>query len=561
MDYTSLSVLCAMAGIACMILVYLYLYALYRERYMGIWIITWFGFALRLVFFDSGMFDWKHSLLGFIIYEIVYISTILLFLWGQYLFVNRPLKGWWLFCAGGVFIISVVFALMDFPFILKHTFPALLAGAILVNIGLSFIYDLKIKGVGNRITGYALILWGILTATTPLTLGLQLSWVISIQYTIFGVLRIIIASGLLLVYFEKTRADLLKREAGFRLVTENVVDVIYRYMLSPEAKFEYISPSVLAATGYSPAEFYANTNLMHHLIHPDDLPAYENFLANPCKYNYLSLTLRLVRKDKRIIWIEKKCVLTYEEKENTLCLNGIIRDVTDRKELEQLTARAEKLNMVGEMAANVAHEIRNPLTTVRGYLQLMSRKPEFGSYKQRFDLILEELDRTNAIISEYLLLAKNKRIELKNCCLNTIVKKLFPLIQADANASNVAVSISLKRVPLLHLDENEIRQLILNLVRNGMEAMPKGGELTICTRCTRDNNQVILAIHDQGSGIPDHILENLGMPFITTKDNGTGLGLPICYRIANRHNATINVKSGVYGTTFFVSFSPSQFVA
>lgn len=559
MDYTNLSVLCAMAGIVCMILVYIYLYALYRERYMGIWIITWLGFSLRLVLFDSGMFEWKHSLLGFIIYEMVYISTILLFLWGQYLFVGRQLKRWWIYCAVIVFIFSIISALLGLPFLLKHTFSAMFAGAILLNIGISFIYDFEIREIGNHITGSAFILWGILTAATPYTLGLGLPWLISMNYFVGGIIRLIIASGMLLVYFEKTRADLLNREAYYRLVTENVVDVIYRYKLLPEPKFEYISPSVLAATGYSPAEYYADSNLMRNLIHSDDLPLYDDFIANPWKYNYLSLTLRLVRKDNQIIWAEKKCVSNYDEKGNLLYLNGIIRDVTARKELEQLTARTEKLNMVGEMAANVAHEIRNPLTTVRGYLQMMSRKPEFNNYKQRFDLILEELDRTNSIISEYLLLAKDKRIELKNCSLNTIINRLFPLIQADASASNVSVNLSLKDIPQLYLDENEIRQLILNLVRNGLEAMTKGGKLTICTRVRK--NQVILAIHDQGSGMPDHILENLGIPFFSTKDTGTGLGLPICYRIANRHNATINVKSGNQGTTFFVCFSPSQFIA
>jgi PAS domain S-box-containing protein len=559
MNYTNLSAFCAMAGIINMLLVYIYLYALYRERYMGIWIITWLGFALRLIFFDSGIFDWKQSLVGFIIYELIYISTILLFLWGQYLFVGRPLKRRWLYCAAVVFTLSAGSALLNLSFFFKHIFSALYAGAILTSIGISFIYDLKIKGIGSRITGYAFILWGILTATTPYTLGLELAWVTPMNYFIGGFLRLIIASGSLLVYFEKTRADLLNREAYYRLVTENVVDVIYRYKLLPEPKFEYISPSVLAATGYSPAEFYADTSLMSKIIHSNDLPLYEDLIANPWKYNYLSLTLRLIRKDKQMIWIEKKCVLNYDEKENLHCLNVIIRDVTARKELEQLTARTEKLNMVGEMAANVAHEIRNPLTTVRGYLQLMARKPEFNNYQQRFDLILEELDRTNSIISEYLLLAKDKRVELKSCCLNTIVKKLFPLIQADANASNVAVTLSLKDIQPLYLDENEIRQLILNLIRNGIEAMPNGGQLTISTRVKK--NQVILAIHDQGSGMPDHILENLGMPFFTTKDTGTGLGLPICYRIAARHNAHINVRSGNHGTTFFVCFSPLQLIA
>ncbi|BBB90358.1 MAG TPA: ATP-binding protein [Methylomusa anaerophila] len=553
MDYFSLSILCAMAGTLSIILLYIYLFSLYRERYMGVWIISWLSFSLRLALFDSGLFDWKQSLLIFVIYQMMYNSTIILFLWGHYLFIGRKLNRRWLYGAGSIFMLSLTSAFVELPFLLQHILPALFATSILINIGLSFIYDLKIKGAGNYITGYAFILWGLLTAATPYTLGAGIGWVVSLHYTIAGIIRLIIASGTLLVYFEKTRADLLSRESYYRLLTENAVDVIYRYNLLPEPEFEYISPSMLEVTGYSPAEYYENAQLMRNLTHPDDLPLHDDFVANPWKYSRLPLTLRLIRKNNKIIWIEKKCIPTYDEKGNLLCLEGIIRDVTARKELEQLAARADQMNLVGEMAASVAHEIRNPLTTVRGYLQMMQGKAEFSDYTGRFDLMIEELDRTNSIVSEYLLLAKDKRAELKNCCLNTIIERLFPLMQADAATANVAISLDLQNIPQLNLDENEIRQLILNLVRNGVEAMPQGGELTIST--SLGGNKVVLAVGDQGSGVPAHILENLGTPFLTTKNTGTGLGLPMCYRIATRHNATINVKTGKQGTTFFVYFA------
>lgn len=558
MNHASLAILCAVAGIFCMILVYSYLYVLYRERYMGIWIITWVVFSVRLVLFDSGILDWKQSLTGFIIFQLTYNSTILLFLWSQYLFVGRPFNHWWVYGAAAVTIVSITAAFLDLPFLFKHAFPAMFAGIILITIGCSFIYDLKIKGVGNRITGYAFILWGLLTASTLYTLGLGLPWITSANYAIGGILRLVIASGTLIVYFEKTRADLLEREAYFRLLTENAVDIIYRYRLFPEPKLEYISPSILAATGYCAGEYYADAGLLRSLIHPDDLPAYEAFINATEESNSL-LSLRLIRKDNLIIWVENKFVLHYDEKGNLLYLDGIIRDVTARKELERLAARVDKLNMAGAMATSVAHEIRNPLTTVRGYLQIMAREAELHKYENRLVLMLEELDRANTIISEYLLLAKDKRVELKNHCLNTLIRKLSPLIEADAAAFNVTVSLKLQELPTLALDENEIRQLILNLVCNGLEAMSKGGRLVIGT--SFKDKEVVLWVQDQGTGIPADILQNLGTPFLTTKDTGTGLGLPICYRIATRHHATIKVKTGNQGTTFLVYFSLSHFVA
>nr|WP_274428181.1 ATP-binding protein [Acetonema longum] len=392
------------------------------------------------------------------------------------------------------------------------------------------------------------MLWGILTFILPFSFAF-LTWINLAS----GILRLAVATGTLIVHFEKTRADLFSKETQYRLLAENAVDVIYRCRLSPYVKLEYISPAILAVTGYSPDEWYADPKLFMKVVHPDDLPLFKNYIKDCAKANSLPFTFRLIRKDQNIVWVEQRWVLIQDPQGNSLVIEGIVRDVTARKELEQIAARMDRMNMVGQMAVSVAHEIRNPLTTVRGYLQLLGMTREGLMYKERYDLLIEELDRTNEIISEYLMLAKDKVANLKRCSLNTIIQTLSPLIQANAAAANVYTKFDLGEISSLYLDEHEIRQLLLNLVRNAIEAMPAGGELTICT--SSEGNQVTLAISDQGSGIPSHILDNLGMPFLTTKENGTGLGLPICYQIATRHQATIQVKTSDRGTTFFVYFN------
>lgn len=231
---------------------------------------------------------------------------------------------------------------------------------------------------------------------------------------------------------------------------------------------------------------------------------------------------------------------------------GFCATLIQIKRLEQKFVRLEQLNLIGKMAAGLGHEIRNPITAVRGFLQMLGSKPRYNRDKEYFKLMIEELDRANSTITEYLSLSKDKPVEKASANLNEIIKKLFPLIKADSKAQKKDAEINIQEIPDLMLDEKQIRQLILNLVRNGLEAMSPGGKVTI--RTFPDNSDVIMAIQDEGKGIDPRLLDKLGTPFFTTKDNGTGLGLAICYSIAARHNADIKLKTTPAGTTFFIRF-------
>ncbi|SMC97815.1 ATP-binding protein [Sporomusa malonica] len=233
----------------------------------------------------------------------------------------------------------------------------------------------------------------------------------------------------------------------------------------------------------------------------------------------------------------------------------IIADTTERKFMEKEISRMDRLHLVGEMAAGIAHEIRNPMTTVRGFLQFFMQKKEFIQYNAQLDLMISELDRANSIITEYLSLARNKPVNQSQQSLNAIIETLLPLMESDALLKGMLIVTELSDdIPDVWLDVQEMRQLLLNFSRNGLEAMLPGGQLTVGTFA--ENEQVVLFIQDQGIGIPPELQQKLGTPFLTTKENGTGLGLPICYSIAHRHNAKINVKTGNSGTTFMVKFSP-----
>ena len=282
----------------------------------------------------------------------------------------------------------------------------------------------------------------------------------------------------------------------------------------------------------------------------EECPAHNTFITG--KSGCAVLPLRDI--DGEVIGLHEiySFPFVYQKTHQTEGMILYIRDVTQKLKTEQEMARIAKLNLIGSMAAGIGHEVRNPMTAVRGFLQILREKEECVIYADYFNLMIEELDRANNIISSYLSLAKDRAKNLQINSLNSIIEAIYPLMQADATVSDMSIVLELNNIPDLYLDEEEIRQLILNLVRNGLEEMSSKGTLTISTYT--DHNEVVLAVRDEGKGISPEVMQKLGTPFFTTKDNGTGLGLAICYSIADRHNAVIQVVTGSGGSTFFIHF-------
>lgn len=264
---------------------------------------------------------------------------------------------------------------------------------------------------------------------------------------------------------------------------------------------------------------------------------------------------KLLRLDYGTFYLNIVPLRTLSEEEPS----GVVvlsQDITELEQLRNELNHVEQLSLVGKMAASITHEIRNPMAVVRGFLQLMQEKspPSLDHY---YMIVMDELDRANSIINDFLSLAQNRVVEKQWVSLHSIIEELLPLLWADANLRGQSiVFIPGKDIPELNLNSKEIKQLILNLARNGMEAMEDKGELTIETNW--NGSEVTMSIQDTGPGIPADKLEKLFEPFYTTKTKGTGLGLSLCLSIVERHHGHILVESeeGVK-TTFTVAFNPS----
>lgn len=212
----------------------------------------------------------------------------------------------------------------------------------------------------------------------------------------------------------------------------------------------------------------------------------------------------------------------------------------------------ENLIRSREVAEIISHEIRNPMTTVRGFLQMFMQKPSLAQNQDYLQMMIEELDDLNLTISIFLAVSKGVEHPKELWNLNEIIESISPLIQTIAREEEKVFLTDLHQIPDLFLNMKEIRHLILKMSRNSYQAMNRNGILTISTRC--EEGSIILEIKDQGKGIEPEVLERLGTPFLTTKEMGKGLGLAVCYRIAKRHGASIEVNSSKEGTIFRIRF-------
>ncbi|WP_106769503.1 PAS domain S-box protein [Paenibacillus faecalis] len=251
-------------------------------------------------------------------------------------------------------------------------------------------------------------------------------------------------------------------------------------------------------------------------------------------------TVRL-RKDGSIIEVSISTSPIQDKMGNITSMVSVSRDVTERNRMEELLRQSEKLTTVGQLAAGVAHEIRNPLTTLRGFLQLQQQTHKVNS--EHISLMLSELDRINLIVSEFLILAKPQAVCFQQKDLRDIMNDVISLLSSQARLYDIEFSFHYMNEPaLVHCEENQLKQVFINVIKNAVEAMPDGGYVTI-EIAPHSPQQVAVRIIDQGEGIPEDLLPHVGEPFITSKETGTGLGLMVSQRIIQGHQGILEIES------------------
>ena len=224
-------------------------------------------------------------------------------------------------------------------------------------------------------------------------------------------------------------------------------------------------------------------------------------------------------------------------------------------EVEEQLRRADRLSTLGELSAGLAHEIRNPLGSIRGTAEILKDGVPDGDPRHEFaEILVKEVDRLNRVLEDFLRFARQTPLERGKFDLNTVVREVLDLTRRQAERSRIGVTVELAGLPLLAGDGGQIRQVLLNLVLNALQAMPDGGQLAVTTRS--EGKAATVTVADNGPGIPPGEEARIFKPFVTTRADGTGLGLPISQRIVASHGGQITLVPRPGGGASFVVSLP-----
>lgn len=311
-------------------------------------------------------------------------------------------------------------------------------------------------------------------------------------------------------------------------------------VLHREGIITYINDNALRLFGVSDKDTLLGRKIID-FFHSDYHPIIRRRMQEVLKTQHPLefVEVRFIREDGTVLDVEVSSVYVYKHV-NTPVVQTVIRDVTTRKETEEYIRNSEKLSLVGQLAAGIAHEIRNPLTALKGFAQLLKAK---GDEKEAYmDIMLTELERINHIVNEFMIIAKPhiNKFEERDLC--KTIYSVIDLLETQAIMKNVEIQYHTSfHTGLVECIEDQLKQVFINVIKNAIEAVGYNGIVRVTLSSSGMNYAI--RVEDNGQGIPEDKLPLVGKPFFTTKESGTGLGLMVCYRIMENHKGNIRIES------------------
>ncbi|MES1036606.1 ATP-binding protein [Bacillus pumilus] len=391
--------------------------------------------------------------------------------------------------------------------------------------------------------------------------GYQINWPLDLAFTVLVLTGIWVVSG----YVDRLNllvSDLNTREKEAHELTERlnrITDNLQEIVFETNEKGEiiFLNQAWTQMTGYDIDECLGT---MYNQYFDQEERVVQHLLSVIKEHKDAGrVELQLLHKEGKKVWGDVHYKLYFDEHHQFTGGIGTVADITKQKqaklELErsnqQLQMQAQKLAVAGQIAAGIAHEVRNPLTSVNGFLQLM--KTQYPERTDYFDIIFSEIKRIDFVLSELLVLAKPQSVHFQEVQLHELLEQVITLLKTNAVLSNIDLKQPFKRqdAGAILADANQMKQLFINLIKNAIEAMPEGGSIYISTE--KVLNEWKITIQDEGKGMSQEDIQRIYDPFFSTKKEGTGLGLTICATILKDHHGRMDVSSELgKGTAFHI---------
>jgi PAS domain S-box-containing protein len=340
-----------------------------------------------------------------------------------------------------------------------------------------------------------------------------------------------------------------------KTLTGNVLEAMHSAVVAVDKNGKIIMFNRLAEDIFSTNRENA-VNHDYEVVFPNDDCLLKQTLDKKRTTREVEREFRTFSGEDKFLIIGTSCLFDEEKKFNGAV--AVIHDISELKKYEEEAKRSERLSALGNLAAGVAHEIRNPLNAISITAQRL--KSEFVPQKDKEEYIsfiktiLDEIKRLDNIINQFLSLAKTQKLNLTSTDMCRFLNEVVDLVEIEAKEKNIQVTREIASLPAIKVDLGELKKAILNIILNGIQATPSGGTLSINAYLNDSQRDVLIKIKDSGIGIPKENLSKIFQPYFSTKEKGTGLGLSIAYRIISDHKGKIEVESELgKGTVFIVS--------
>ena len=337
-------------------------------------------------------------------------------------------------------------------------------------------------------------------------------------------------------HFAEMRLQLSEKK--HRMILEHSNDLIC--MMNYERTSVYASPSYKEILGYEQSEVVGKDILT--FIHPEDYEKCQKAIQTLTETKQSITTVyRKVHAAGHSVILEAKGMAVSEGDGEVNHFVFISRDITEKIQLEQYRENIEKLAIIGDVAAGFAHEIRNPLTSIKGFLKLLTKK-EADDDLMYHEIIEGELAKIEEVINGFISLGKPEGGEVEEVSLLKLIKNAISVLTPQAASKNIRINISsqLKSITI-YCKKNQMKQVFINILKNAVEAIEEDGKIDIILEENQHN--VSIEIHDNGVGIEEERLERIGVPFYTNKEKGIGLGMTVSNKIITEHKGILRIES------------------